>query len=79
METISISEFKATCLKVIDQVKTTGMSIIVTKRGEPYALVTRPPSPERTDAWIGKFKGEIEIIGDVVKPAANEDEWEILK
>ena len=34
-ETISISEFKATCLKVIDQVKKTGIPIIVTKRGKP--------------------------------------------
>jgi len=32
-ETMPISKFKATCLKVIDQVKNTGISIIVTKRG----------------------------------------------
>ncbi len=78
-ETISISEFKATCLKVIDQVKTTGMSIIVTKRGEPYALVTRPPAPEKTESWIGKYKKEIEITGDIIKPAVDESDWEILK
>jgi PHD/YefM family antitoxin component YafN of YafNO toxin-antitoxin module len=38
-QTISISEFKATCLKIIDQVKNTGKSVIITKRREPYALV----------------------------------------
>ncbi|MFU8770344.1 MAG: type II toxin-antitoxin system Phd/YefM family antitoxin, partial [Desulfotignum sp.] len=54
-QTISISEFKATCLKLIDQVKNTGVSIIVTKRGEPYALVTRPPAPEKNPSWIGRY------------------------
>ncbi len=78
-ETISISEFKATCLKLIDQVKTTGMSIIITKRGEPYALVTKPPAPEKTESWIGKYKGEIEITGDIIKPVVDESDWEVLK
>ena len=78
-ETISISKFKATCLKVIDQVKTTGIPIIVTKRGEPYALVTKPPAPETKESWIGKYKGKIEIIGDLVEPAVDESEWDALK
>lgn len=78
-ETISISKFKATCLKVIDQVKNTGISVIVTKRGEPYALVTKPPAPEKKESWIGKYKGEIEIIGDIIEPAVDESEWDLLK
>ena len=78
-ETISISEFKATCLKVINQVKTTGMSIIVTKRGEPYALVTKPPASEKIKSWIGQYKSEIVITGDIIKPAVDENDWEILK
>ncbi len=28
-QTISISEFKATCLKIIDQVKNTGVSMVL--------------------------------------------------
>jgi prevent-host-death family protein len=78
-ETISISKFKATCLKLIDQVKTTGVSIIVTKRGEPYALITKPPAPEKTESWIGKYKDEIEITGDIIKPVVDESDWEVLK
>ena len=59
--------------------KKTGKSIIVTKRGEPYALVTRPPAPEKTESWLGKYKREIEITGDIIKPAVDESDWEILK
>lgn len=78
-ETISISEFKATCLKLIDQVKTTGMSIIVTKRGEPYALVTKPPAIEKTESWIGKYKSSIKITGDIINPVVDESDWDVLK
>lgn len=78
-QTISISEFKATCLKIIDQVKNTGVSIIVTKRGEPYALVTRPPAPENNQSWIGKYRDQIKITGDILEPVVDENEWDVLK
>jgi len=79
MQTISISEFKATCLKIIDQVKNTGMSIIVTKRGEPYALVTRPPAPENNRSWIGSYREQIKITGDILEPVVDANEWDALK
>jgi len=78
-ETMPISEFKATCLKVIDQVKNTGISIIVTKRGEPYALVSKPPDPQKQETWMGKYKKEIVITGDIIEPAVDETEWNVLK
>ena len=78
-ETMPISEFKATCLKVIDQVKKTGLSIIVTKRGVPYALVSKPPELQKEETWIGKYKNEIKITGDIIEPATDETEWDVLK
>ena len=77
-ETISISEFKATCLKVIDQVKKTEFRIVVTKRGKPYALVTKPPVPSKKESWLGKFKDDIEIVGDIIEPVGVQD-WDVLK
>ncbi len=65
---ISISEFKATCLKTIDQVKNTGKSVIITKRGEPYVLVTRPPAPEKNGTWIGSYRDQIKITDDILEP-----------
>ena len=41
-DSLAISEFKATCLKVLDQVRKTGKPVLVTKRGEPLALVVPP-------------------------------------
>jgi len=76
-ETISISKFKATCLKVIDQVKKTGIPIVVTKRGEPYALVTKPPVKKKK-SWIGMCEGQIRTTGDILEPVGVDD-WEALK
>lgn len=77
-DSLAISEFKATCLKVLDQVKKTGKSVLVTRRGEPLALVVPPPPPEPEPGWMGTFAGSARIAGDVVSPASDEDDWEAL-
>jgi antitoxin (DNA-binding transcriptional repressor) of toxin-antitoxin stability system len=41
MREIKASEFKAKCLKLIDEVNATGEAIIITKRGKPVARVER--------------------------------------
>ena len=75
---ISISEFKATCLKVIDNIGKSGESIVVTKRGEPVALIAPPPQPEKQKSWLGKYRKEGKIIGDIISPAADLNDWEVL-
>jgi prevent-host-death family protein len=37
--TICASEFKAKCLKLMDQVAATGDTLVITKRGKPVARV----------------------------------------
>lgn len=39
--TIKASEFKAKCLKLLDEVTATGEDIVVTKRGKVVARVSR--------------------------------------
>ncbi len=75
-DSLAISEFKATCLKVLDQVRKTGKPVLVTKRGEPIALVVPPPPPQPTSAWLGSFAGTARITGDIVSPLAQD--WEVL-
>jgi prevent-host-death family protein len=78
METITISKFKATCLRLLDNVKKTGRPLLVTKKGEPVALVT-PPPPQPSKAWLGSMKDTIKITGDIISPALDEEEWEALQ
>jgi prevent-host-death family protein len=78
-ETIPISRFKATCLAVLERVRRTGMPVVVTKRGEPIAEVV-PPTPEASGKpWLGAMRGTGRVVGDIVAPASEPDEWEALK
>ena len=77
-ETISISEFKAKCLAVIDRVKRTGRPILVTRRGEPMAQVIPPPAADRQGSWLGCMAGRGKTHGDIVSAPGDESEWEAL-
>ena len=78
-ETIPISKFKATCLRLLGDVKKTGKSILITRKGEPIALVTPPPPPPKPESWLGCMAGTIKITGDIISPILNEKDWEVLK
>jgi antitoxin (DNA-binding transcriptional repressor) of toxin-antitoxin stability system len=73
------SKFKATCLRLLDSVKKTGKSILVTRKGEPIALVIPPPPPPKPEQWLGCMKDRIEISGDIISPVLEDNEWEVLK
>jgi len=77
-QTIPISRFKATCLRLLDDVNKTGQPLLVTRNGEPIALVSPPPPPPKTDSWLGSMRDKLKIVGDVVSPASDEEEWEVL-
>ncbi|MEW6184941.1 MAG: type II toxin-antitoxin system Phd/YefM family antitoxin [Thermodesulfobacteriota bacterium] len=78
-EVIPISKFKATCLSLLDQVKKTGRPILVTRKGEPIAQVIAPPAPEKTTTWLGSFKTTGKITGDIIGPALDAKDWEVMK
>jgi len=75
METVAISEFKATCLALLERVKNTREPILITKKGAPIAQVVPPPEPEKTRSWFGCMKGTGESSGDIVTPPG--ETWEV--
>jgi prevent-host-death family protein len=77
-ESIAISEFKATCLKVLERVRKTGNSVLITRRGDPIAVVTPPPLPQKKESWLGMYKIEGKIIGDILEPVIDDSDWEVL-
>ena len=77
MPTIQASEFKAKCLALMDQVASTGQTIMITKNGRPVAEL-RPHRPPRAKSLIGLHKGRIEIRGDIVSPIGA-SLWEAMK
>ncbi len=60
------SEFKAKCLKLMDEVAETGQEIVITKNGRPVSRLV--PHIERPKSLFGIDKGELNIIGDIIEP-----------
>lgn len=79
METMAISKFKATCLAVLQRVKRTGRPILVTRFGKPIAEVVPPSARTHAGAWIGSFQARGRVLGDIVTPASDERDWEVLR
>jgi len=74
MESLSVSEFKAKCLSVLQDVNKQKKRVIITKRGKPIAEVI-PHDAEEEDIPL---EDTIVFMGDIVSPVGEED-WEVLK
>ena len=79
IEEIAISKFKATCLAVLERVRQTGEPVRVTRFGKPIAEVHPPAPARRPDAWLGDLRGTGQILGDIVSPVSDPDEWESVR
>jgi prevent-host-death family protein len=79
MKKVAVSEFKAKCLALLQEVAKTKKPLLVTRFGKPIAQVV-PPAPEKADAdWFGSMVGRGEIVGDIVSPVIDLNDIEALK
>ena len=77
MKTIAISDFKARCLALLEEVARTGEPLLVTKRGRPLARV----SPGELTAAISPqdtLVGSVETIGDIIAPVVRRSSIDAL-
>ena len=79
MKEVAISEFKAKCLSMLEQVQKTKKPIRVTRFGKPVAEVVPASADAGTTDWIGSMKDTMKILGDIVSPANDEKDWEVLR
>jgi len=75
MKEIAISEFKAKCLGILEEVRKTRKPIRVTRFGKPVAEVIPPAPKEMPKSWLGSMAGTIEIVGDIVSPTGSWEDW----
>jgi prevent-host-death family protein len=72
MREVSAAAFKAQCLRLMEDVRSTKRPLVVTKRGKPLAKLV--PIEEPKDDFIGRLKGVFEVVGDLDADPA--EEWE---
>ena len=72
--TVPAGEFKAKCLKLLDEVAEKREPLIITKHGKPVAQVV--PISEGKPLF-GCMKGSGTINGDIISPL--DVEWDVMK
>jgi prevent-host-death family protein len=73
--TIAAGEFKAKCLKLMDEVAQKRKTLVITKHGKPVVQLIPVPA-ERVDPF-GSMKGSVIWEGDIISPI--DVEWEAMK
>ena len=79
MQEIAISEFKAKCLALLEEVRKTKQPIRITRFGKPVAEVIPPSPPRLAPGWLGSMADSCEIVGDIVAPVIDRTDWEALQ
>ncbi len=66
VRTVPAGDFKARCLKIMDEVKARHGEVVITKYGKPVAKLV-PADDEIPDSF-GSMKGTVGYRGDIVAP-----------
>jgi len=64
MQTITASEFKAKCLRLMDEINRTGEEITITKNGKPVSVLKAYRSLPKT--LFGLHKGKVQSRDDLI-------------
>jgi prevent-host-death family protein len=73
MRSMPAGEFKARCLRVMEEVKKYRTPVVITKKGRPVAKLMPPDEPAKD--VFGCMAGTARIAGDVVSPVVPPEAW----
>ncbi len=77
MKTMPAGEFKARCLRVMDEVHARREPVVITKKGVPVAKLI--PADERPADVFGCMAGTAEVVGDVEAPVLPARAWKATR
>jgi prevent-host-death family protein len=76
MKEVAISEFKAKCFRLLEEVRKTRKPIRVTRFGKPLAEIVPPSLDKQGARKLGSMARTALITGDIVGPTGSLDDWE---
>jgi len=71
---VSATEYKHNALKLLEQVRTSGETVQISKRGRPIARLVRVDEAASKRVF-GEFRGDAVIVGDIVGPILDPADW----
>ncbi len=78
MKSVAVTQFKAHCLALLDDVARTGESLVVTKRGKALARVV-PSGGVGAIYTQDSLAGTVTILGDIVSPVLPASAWDAAR
>ena len=74
-KTVGAAEFKAKCLRLINEMREDGEPITITKRGHAVAVLSPAPQSEAKPPLLGALRGSVLAYDDPFLPAADPSDW----
>ncbi len=75
MKTLSVSEFKKTCTRVLREIPQSGESILITSRRHPVAKIIPATEVGKHPAW-GALSGQVVSIDEDFDEAMGDSDWD---
>lgn len=72
-KTVGAAEFKAHCLRIMEEASRSGETVVITKRGKPFMELKRV-APEGKRLTFGCLARPGSWVGDAISPAVDESE-----
>lgn len=77
---ISAAEFKAKCLRIIEEMNHDRQPVTITNRGRPVAVLSPMPETDaRPSPFVGMMRGTVLQYEDPFEPAASPSDWSALR
>lgn len=72
-KSIGAAQFKADCLRLIDEMSRDPQPVTITRHGRPVAVLG--PAPAEGVSMIGALKGSVLRFDDPTAPASDPSDW----
>ncbi len=74
-KTVGAAEFKAKCLRLINEMREDGEPVTITKRGQAVAVLFPAPQTDERPSIFGALRGSVLAYEDPYVPAADPADW----
>ena len=75
MKTITATEFKAKCLRIIRQMVKDHEPMTITKHGRPVAKLSPLPQATETPSIVGAMPGSVLAYSEPFEPVGDPSDW----
>ncbi len=76
---VSAAEFKAKCLRIIQEMGNDGRSVTITRRGRPVAVLSPLSAEREAMSFVGMMRGTVLAYEDPSTPATSPSDWSALR